>query len=197
MTCRTKVALAGCVAINVIGKKKCWREVHKWCAILLSFSPVMFDVCYNTRSARLACLLCVRPVHDGMSALEWIAQRTKSYSGSDLRELCAQAAQRPVQDAIRSVSHVSGAQQQQQMNTVAIGLHILQSLQGESNLSCLKCDGSKFLSGRVDAQNGSKTWQDACALGAMPIHLWILMLWVLASFVYLWLLLQLLLVQFW
>lgn len=46
-------------------------------------------------------LLDNRPVHDGMSALEWIAQRTTSYSGSDLRELCAQAAQRPVQDAIR------------------------------------------------------------------------------------------------
>ena len=67
------------------------------------FLPCSCDVCYNTRSAILACLLCVRPVHDGMSALEWIAQRTTSYSGSDLRELCAQAAQRPVQDAIRSV----------------------------------------------------------------------------------------------
>lgn len=46
-------------------------------------------------------LLDGRLVRDGMSALGWIAKKTKSFSGSDLHELCAQAAQRPVQDAIK------------------------------------------------------------------------------------------------
>lgn len=37
----------------------------------------------------------------GLSPLTWIAKNTKRYSGSDLHELCAQAAQRPVQEAIK------------------------------------------------------------------------------------------------
>ncbi|CAD7704508.1 unnamed protein product [Ostreobium quekettii] len=46
-------------------------------------------------------LLDDRPVRDGLSALGWIAKKTETFSGSDLHELCAQAAQRPVQDAIK------------------------------------------------------------------------------------------------
>ncbi|CAD7705414.1 unnamed protein product [Ostreobium quekettii] len=46
-------------------------------------------------------LLDSRVVREGTSAIGWIARRTKCFSGSDLHELCAQAAQRPVQEAIK------------------------------------------------------------------------------------------------
>ena len=45
-------------------------------------------------------LLDPRPVEDGLTPLQWIARHTKDFSGSHLLEVCAQAAKRPVIEAI-------------------------------------------------------------------------------------------------
>ena len=45
-------------------------------------------------------LLDPRPVEDGLTPLQWIARHTKDFSGSHLLEVCAQAAKRPIIEAI-------------------------------------------------------------------------------------------------
>lgn len=46
-------------------------------------------------------LLSGAKVHDGLSAMEWVAQHTEGYSGSDLQELLSEAAAIPVHEYIR------------------------------------------------------------------------------------------------
>lgn len=52
-------------------------------------------------------ILSSTPVEDGMSALEWIAKNTRQYSGSDLHELCAEAAKHPLAELLEEMDEIN------------------------------------------------------------------------------------------
>lgn len=53
-------------------------------------------------------ILSPEPVEHGMSALEWVAKHAEQYSGSDLHELCAEAAKHPLSEILEKIDERNG-----------------------------------------------------------------------------------------